>query len=88
MVVELRDPKQIDSLEIRIGEESYMIPLGTAMTVKQLKALRTDEDIYAFIGQHMPEEVVDRLTFDNLAQIMKAWRDETERVSGINMGES
>jgi len=88
MVVELRDPKQIDSLEIKIGEESYMIPLGTAMTVKQLKALRTDEDIYNFLGQHMPKEVLDSLTFANLAQIMKAWRDETERVAGINMGES
>lgn len=88
MVVELKDPKQIESLEVKIGDQSYMIPLGTAMTVKELKALRTDEDIMAFLGRHMPEDVVDSLTFENLAQIMKAWRDETEKASGITMGES
>lgn len=88
MVVELKDPKQIDTLEVRIGDDSYMIPLGTSMTVKEIKALRSNDDVFAFFGKYIPKKVLENLTLDNLTQILKAWNDETERVSGVSLGES
>ena len=51
MIIDLNDVKQIDSLEVKYGEESYMIPLGNHLPMKRLKALKTDDDIVAFLSK-------------------------------------
>ena len=88
MVLELQGPKEVDSLEVKIGDGSYMIPLGTALTYKEFKALKSEDDILAFISKYMPEEVVEKLTISDLTQILKAWSAETERVANASVGES
>ena len=45
MIIDLNEVKQIDSLEVKYGDESYMFPLGNHLPLKRLKALKTDDDI-------------------------------------------
>lgn len=88
MIIDLNDVKQIDSLEVKYGDESYMIPLGNHIPVKRIKALKTDDDIMAFFSQYMPKKVVESLTVSQFSAIIKAWTEETRRVSGVTPGES
>lgn len=88
MIIDLNDVKQIDSLEVKYGDESYMIPLGNHIPVKRIKALKTDDDIMAFFSQYMPKKVVESLTVAQFSAIIKAWTEETKKVSGVTPGES
>lgn len=87
-MVDLSNKQHAATLEVKYGEETYAIPLGGSLTHKQLKRLRNDdEEIIAFLGQYMPKKVVEELTLDSLIAIMKAWREETQKVSGLSLGE-
>ena len=88
MIIDLNDVKQIDSLEVKYGEESYMIPLGNHLPMKRLKALKTDDDIVAFLSKYMPKKVVEELTVARFSAIIKAWTEETRKVAGVTPGES
>lgn len=88
MIIDLNDVKQIDSLEVKYGDESYMIPLGNHIPVKRIKALKTDDDIMAFFFQYMPKKVVESLTVAQFSAIIKAWTEETKKVAGVTPGES
>lgn len=88
MIIDLNEVKQIDSLEVKYGEKSYMIPLGNHIPVKRIKALKTDDDIMKFLAQYMPKEVVDSLTVAQFSAIVRAWTAETKKVSGVTPGES
>lgn len=88
MIIDLNDVKQIDSLEVKYGDESYMIPLGNHIPVKRIKALKTDDDIMAFLSQYMPKKVVESLTVAQFSAIIKAWTEETKKVAGVTPGES
>lgn len=88
MIIDLNDVKQIDSLEVKYGEESYKIPLGNHLSVKRLKALKTEEDIEKFLSEYMPEKIVETLTVGQFSAIVRAWTEETKKVSGVSPGES
>ena len=88
MIIDLNDVKQIDSLEVKYGEESYMIPLGNHLPIKRLKALKTYDDIMNFLAKYMPKKVVEELTGEQLKAIVTAWSEETRKVSGVTPGES
>lgn len=88
MIIDLNDVKQIDSLEVKYGDESYMIPLGNNLPLKRLKALKTDDDIVEFLAKYMPKKVVESLTVAQFAAIVRAWSEETKKVSGVTPGES
>ena len=88
MIIDLNEVKQIDSLEVKYGDESYMIPLGNHLPLKRIKALKTDDDIIDFLAKYMPKKVVESLTVSQFSEIMKAWGEETRRVSGVTPGES
>ena len=88
MTIDLNDVKQIDSLEVKYGDESYMIPLGNHLPMKRLKALKTDDDIMAFLSKYMPKKVVEELTVAQFSAIIRAWTEETKKVAGVTPGES
>lgn len=89
MVVNLDEgKKKVEYLEVVLGGETYKVPLGGELTPDELKALKTDEGIVAFLSEYIPEEKVRVLTIKELITIFTAWKDETQSVSGITLGES
>ena len=57
MIIDLNEVKQIDSLEVKYGEKSFMIPLGNHIPVKRIKALKTDDDIMKFPSKKGEEKI-------------------------------
>jgi hypothetical protein len=88
MILDLNETKAVESLEVKIGDKSYFIPLGNNMPLKKVKALQTEDDIMSFLAAYIPQKEVDKLTLVQFTQIMNAWSEETKKAAGINLGES
>lgn len=88
MVLNLNDKAvEVEVLEVNIGEATYKIPLGSNMTMKQVKSIQTMESINDFLKAYIPEEVLEELTIIQLTEIIKAWNNATQESVGMTMGE-
>lgn len=79
---------EVHVLAINIGEKQYKIPLGGSMPYKKLKAIKTSDDIYGFLAEHIPEKVLDTLTVADITTIFNAWSEATKEDTGATPGES
>lgn len=89
----LNDNKTIEVLAVNIGENTYNIPLGNCLKVKdyrRLKGLKAEdeEEIFAFVAQYIPEDIMNELTLGDITAIFKAWSKATQDASGQTLGES
>lgn len=88
MVLNLNDKAvEVEVLEVNIGEATYKIPLGSNMTMKQVKSIQTMESINDFLKAYIPEKVLEELTIIQLTEIIKAWNNATQESVGMTMGE-
>lgn len=86
--VTIKRKDEIDVLKATIGDETYSIPLATSLPYVQLKKMRTDDKVIEFFKEYIPEDVFNSLLTDELMQLVKAWNDATQEVSGATVGES
>lgn len=80
--------KQVEVLKVTIGDKTYTLPLGASVPYRTLKKIGTEEGLIEFLEDHIPNDVVDLLTADELRQIVEAWSNATKEQSGITPGES
>lgn len=80
--------REIEVLKINIGDKSYSLPLGGSIPYKQLKKLKTEDGIFDFLSAHLPEEVMDTLSTEDIKAIFSAWGEATRKQSGLKLGES
>ncbi len=78
---------EVEVLEVNIGEATYKIPLGSNMTMKQVKSIQSMESINDFLKDYIPEEVLEELTIIQLTEIIKAWNNATQKSVGMTRGE-
>ena len=45
--------KEDDFLKLNIGEESYLIPLASSMTLDEIRAMDDKEKAFEFIQKHI-----------------------------------
>ena len=90
--VNLNDSKKIDVLAVNIGDKTYNIPLGNCLKVKDYRRLKklkdNEEEMFNFLAQYIPEDVLDELTLGDVTEIFNAWTKVTEEASGQTVGES
>ena len=79
---------KIEVLKATIGDKTYSIPLASSLPYVKLKAMRTDDKVIEFFKEHIPEEVFNELTTDEIMQLVKAWNDATQAEQGATVGES
>ena len=89
----LTDKKE--TLEVRLGDKTYNIPLAGNMSVKDFKelskALKTEDEemMVDFLSRYMGKEVVDSLPLSALAAVFKAWGEASNGAEGdLTTGES
>ena len=58
--------RETEVLKINIGDKSYSLPLGGSIPYKQLKKLKTEDGIFEFLSAHLPEEVMDILSTEDI----------------------
>lgn len=84
----IKKKEQIEVLKATIEDETYSIPLASSLPYVKLKAMRTDEKVIEFFKEHIPEEVFNELTTDEVMQLVKAWNDAIQAEQGVSVGES
>lgn len=84
-----------ETLEVRLGDKTYNIPLAGNMSVKDFKELRKamkteDEEMMVdFLSRYMGREVVDSLPLSALTAVFKAWGEASNGAEGdLTTGES
>ena len=88
MILNLNDKAvEVEVLEVNIGEATYKIPLGSNMTMKQVKSIQQMDSINDFLKDYIPEEVLEELTIVQLTEIIKAWNNATQESVGMTLGE-
>ena len=78
----------LKTLKVNIGKDSYDIPLMGSLTLSETRALAQAEDEFAFFKKYIPEDVVNSLAINDLKTLTNAWKAESEKASGVELGES
>lgn len=78
----------LKTLKVNIGKDSYDIPLMGSLTLAETRALAQAEDEFAFFKKYIPEDVVNSLAINDLKTLTNAWKAESEKASGVELGES
>lgn len=86
--VVIKKREEIEVLKIVVGEEAYSLPLGGSIPYRKLKKLTSEEGIFDFLAEHIPEKVLDELTSKDVTAIFQAWSQATKEANGATPGES
>lgn len=86
MEITLKKPK-VENLKVNIGDNSYNIPLGAALSIDDYTLLDSFEGTVEFYARYIPKEVLNALSFAEINQLTKAWADETQKQSKVSLGE-
>ena len=84
-----------ETLEVRLNDKTYQIPLAGNMSVKDFKelrkALKTEDEgmMIDFLARYMGSEVVESLPMSALTAVIKAWGEASNGAEGdLTTGES
>lgn len=72
--ITIQPKKVIEYLNVNIGDETYKIPLAKYLKIGEASKLDNNKAIIDFFKTYLSEEVVNALTFDDLAEIAEAWK--------------
>lgn len=79
--------KEDDFLKLNIGEESYLIPLASSMTLDEIKAMDDKEKAFEFIQKHTG----GKIKIGQYMDVITAWQEasnEALKQTGHTVGES
>lgn len=77
----------VEVIEFEIDGKTYKVPLATGLKRPELEKLTTQDALTEFFKKHIGAEIWDDLTTGAQNQIAKAWNDESEKASGVKVGE-
>lgn len=83
--------REEDYLKLNIGDESFLIPLATNLTLDEVKNMDSTDGAIEFFRKHIREDVAQSLTLYNYKDIITAWREASEKAmesAGKTVGES
>ena len=85
----LEKKKTINTLEGIIAGKKYSVPLAGSLTIREIRALQNgDDDGFSFFEKYIPADVIaDELTLNDFKAINKAWREASQKDSGVDLGE-
>lgn len=80
--------KEIKTLRVNVGDESFEIPLQGSLTLQEVIDTGTPEGTYAFLKKHVPEETFENLLMEEYNELIEIWKRESVKASGKKTGES
>lgn len=83
--------REEDYLKLNIGEESFLIPLATNLTLDEVEKMDSTDGAIEFFRKYIREDVAQSLTLYNYKDIITAWREASEKAmesAGKTVGES
>lgn len=85
--ITLGQSKEVKTLRVNIGEETYSVPLAGSLSIAEMKKLKTDEDSFEFFGKYIPKNILNNLSFDDFRALTEAWKKTSSSEGGMNVGE-
>lgn len=84
-----RDERAKDEkLGVIIGDKTYYIPLGKSLSIKEIHKLDKQEEVVKFFEKYLGKDVMESLSVSDFEDIVKAWSEATQNLSGKSLGES
>ena len=83
--------REEDYLKLNIGEDSFLIPLATNLTLDEVKNMDSTDGAIEFFQKYIREDVAKTLTLYNYKDLITAWRKASEKAmesAGKSVGES
>ena len=80
-------PREVETLKLNIGEESFQIPLAGSLTPEEAAPLDTTEGTIAFFQKHLSKDIIAMLKIDDYNAITKAWLDASKKKNKKTPGE-
>lgn len=83
--------REEDTLKLNIGDESFLIPLATSMTLEEARAMDSMDGAISFFKRYIREEIADKLSLYDYRDIIAAWKDASEKAANqedVTPGES
>ena len=80
--------REIETLKLNIGDESFQIPLATSLTLDEARGMDSIDGSIAFFRKYIRADIADTLTLINYRDIITAWKDASEQSGGKTPGES
>ena len=83
--------REEDYLKLNIGEESFLVPLATNLTLDEVEKMDSTDGAIEFFRKYIREDVAQSLTLYNYKDIITAWREASEKAmesAGKTVGES
>lgn len=79
-----------DTLRLNIGEDSFLIPLATSLTLEEATAVIGNQDeAIAFFKRYIREDVTKNLKMKQWRDILIAWTNASRTAAGgMDPGES
>ena len=74
--------REVETLKLNIGEESFEIPLLNSLTLAEAAEAKTAEGVEAFFRKYIKAEVADALTIGNWKDISTAWTEASRGATG------
>ena len=71
-----------DLLSLRIdgaSDETYLIPLATALTLDEAAEMKTEEGAKAFFCKYIPDEVTKTFKIGQWANLINLWRTASDK---------
>lgn len=81
-------PKQEKTIEFKIDDASFQIPLQGSLSRKEVMSLMTPEGTYSFIKKHVPKDILDNMTMEQYNEMVTTWKNVSEEEFGKPVGES
>lgn len=66
-------------LKLNIGDESYQIPLATALTPDEAAEMKTEEGLKGFFRKYIPEDVTKTFKIGEWTDLCIIWKDASEK---------
>lgn len=81
-------PKEVKTLRVYVGEESFEIPLQGSLSWEEAMSLETPQGTYAFMKNHVPKKIFSKLKIEEYNELVEVWKEESIKNSGKTPGES
>lgn len=71
--------REEDFLKLNIGDQSFLIPLATSITLAEANSIDTMDGAIAFFRKYLGDEMADSLSIYDYKDIITAWKDASEK---------
>lgn len=81
-------PVEAETFRLNIGEESFQIPLMGSLSIEEAAMVETSAGTLEVLKKYIPEQIMNALKIAEFNEIVRVWKQYSEKASKKPVGES